>query len=170
MRRFNSIASYVAIPIVFLFLSTAGVGCTATSDLAKVDQARQIYVASLRVIVPLLEQGATTDQKILDGVYASKNEIRDILKDAETAAIEGRKLDVHFFLDKVLVALDRFILYKYQVKAAARKKGLAVPDEVGVVNPGKKPGTTTLGDLGSYSIGIWKAVAARSGKPHSWVC
>lgn len=170
MRKFyrsNIIALLVAIPIYFL-----AAGCTTPeSDLARVDQARQTYVASLKVIAPLLEQGAFKgEQSKLDAIYYTKNEVRDFLNDAETAAISGQKLSVSKLLDRALAALDRLLILKYEVKAAARRKGIKSLEDVGVVNPSHISGTTRVVSFPNYQVTISLFAAAKSAKGHIVIC
>lgn len=144
--------SSISIVALLIALCSFSGGCAAQSDAARVDETRQLYVAGLHVIVPMLEQKVITDQKTLDAIYFTKNEIRDALVEAENAVASGNKLDARFWLDKALAALDQFLVYKYQVKRAARARGIKPPDEVGVVMPGNGPGTTYIDRVGDQSI------------------
>ena len=110
----------VALLVIYAALLLAA-GCANQTPLAKVDTARQTYVATLRVLTPFIRSGLIAkDEATRRVLYEARKEVASGLDAAESKALAGDKIGATFALDRVNGYLDKLLAAKLEGQRAVK--------------------------------------------------
>lgn len=98
-------------PLLLLPLMVFGVGCSSnTPPLVQVYQAKQVYAGSLDAVTVAINTGQIKDRDTLLAIRAVRAELDAAFVEATLKAETGDKVGIKYVLDRINLALERFLL------------------------------------------------------------